>query len=71
MLNRTPLDIESDHLGVGDLDSLGIGPCIDLAEDLPAGLGRCGGDQFDHRQTAGQPAILILAFDCLICGFRL
>lgn len=56
------LDIESGHLGIGELDALRISPGVKLGVELQTGLGRCGGYQFDHRQTAGQrPAPPILS----------
>ena len=54
-------DIESIHFCVADLDSLGIGACINLAAHLQAGFCcRCG-DQFGDSEAAGQR----LAAPCL------
>ena len=55
-----PLDIEYGHLRIADLDPLGIAPCTEFAAHRQAGLRCRGGDQLDHRRTAGQrPATLI------------
>ena len=47
------LDIEGRHLRVTDLDPLWVVTCIKLASHRQAGLGRGGGNQFDHGFPAG------------------
>src|SRR5271167_5113831 len=48
------LYIEAGHLVVADFNALRIEPDIELTAHFQAGLCRRGGDQFHHRQTAGQ-----------------
>ena len=40
-------DVERGHLGVADLDALLVGPRVERALDLQAGLGRRRGNQLD------------------------
>ena len=47
-------DIEGRHLGIADLDALGIGCRVEFAGDGEAGVSRSRSDQFDDRQVAGQ-----------------
>ena len=56
-------DIEGRHLGIADLDALGIGRSVKFAGDGEAGVSRGRSDHFDDRQVAGQgscPPVLIL-----------
>src|SRR4051794_1264982 len=46
--------IEGRHLGIADLDALGIGCRVEFAGDGEAGVSRSRSDQFDDRQVAGQ-----------------
>src|SRR6202158_4173520 len=48
------LDVQRSHLGVGDLDTLGIAVLIQLALHRQAGFGRRSGNQVDHRQAADE-----------------
>src|SRR3954463_14117174 len=50
------LDVEGDHLRLGDLDALGIGVGVEFAGDGEAGRRGRGGDQLDHGQATGQRA---------------
>src|SRR5712691_6349328 len=40
-------DVQSSHLGVADLDALGIAVGIDVASDGQTVVGRCRGEQLD------------------------
>ena len=51
-MERVAANVELRHLGVADLDDLLVGPGIERAFDLEAGLGRGRGDQLDHGSPA-------------------
>ena len=53
-LECVSLDIECHHLRVTDLDTLWVVARIELASHRQTGPGRGGGNQLDHRFTAGQ-----------------
>ena len=53
-MESVTLDVEGGHLRVGDLDTLGVDARIEFAPYCQAGPCRCGGDQFNHRLSAGQ-----------------
>jgi hypothetical protein len=53
-MERVARDVESFHLGVGDLDALLAGVCIECALDAQSGRGCCRRDQFDDRQYVGE-----------------
>src|SRR3954462_14625122 len=48
------LEIEAGHRLVWHLDPLGVGLGVEFAADAQPRLGAGVGDQFDHRQSAGQ-----------------
>ena len=55
------LDVESQHLGIADLDALRVVACIKLASYRQTCLGRRGRDQFNHGFPADQgcaPSVL-------------
>src|SRR3954469_6796301 len=56
-MERVALDGELGHLGIRDLDALGIAAGVDLAADGQAGLGGRGADQLndDPMLTSGLP----------------
>src|SRR5208283_3250482 len=47
-------DVEACHFLLAHFDPFWVSPRVELAPYRQAGLGRGGGDEFDHRQTAGQ-----------------
>jgi hypothetical protein len=47
-------DIEGCHLGIADLDALGIGRGVEFAGNGEAGVSRGRGEQLDNPQAAGQ-----------------
>src|SRR5271167_1881435 len=53
-MERITLDIDAGHLVVADLDPLGVTAAVELASHDQTGLGGRGGDEFHHRQPAGQ-----------------
>lgn len=48
------LDIECDHLGIADLDTLRIAPRVEFAAHREALVGRLCADQFDDRHPIAQ-----------------
>src|SRR3954469_6627167 len=53
-MERVALDGELGHLGIRDLDALGIAAGVDLAADGQAGLGGRGADQLNDNLMADQ-----------------
>jgi hypothetical protein len=53
-VKRVTLDGERGHLGIGDLDALGIAVRIQLAAHRQASLRRRGADQLDNDLMADQ-----------------
>ena len=47
-------DVDGVHLGIGDLDALGIAVGVDVAGDGEAGIGRGGADQLDDDLMADE-----------------
>jgi hypothetical protein len=48
------LDVEGYHVGIGDLDTFFVGPRIEFALHLQAGLGFGRADQFEDDLTRDQ-----------------
>jgi hypothetical protein len=48
------LNVESSHLGVGDLDALIIGIFVEMTGDGEPGISGSAGDQLDNDQVADQ-----------------
>ena len=46
------LDVESGHLGIADLDALGIAVGVDITSDGEPGIGGGGGDQLNDDLVA-------------------
>src|SRR3954452_23218975 len=65
-------DLEGRHLGIADLDALGIGCRVEFAGDGEAGVSRSRSDQFDDRQVAGQgscpPVLRNVGKEAARCG---
>jgi hypothetical protein len=53
-MERIALDIDACHLVVADLDLLGVNATVEFASHDQTGLGGRRGDQFHHRERAGQ-----------------
>jgi hypothetical protein len=57
-------DVDGVHLGIGDLDALGIAVGVDVAGDGEAGIGRGGADQLDDDLMADErlaaPVLMLL-----------
>jgi hypothetical protein len=53
------LDVEAGHLGIVDLIPFGQGSRAEFKTHLEAGLGRGGGDQFDHSRPVSSLLIAI------------
>ena len=51
-MERVAFDVEELHLGLLDPDARLVGALVDGTVDLEAGLGGCGPDQLDDRQSA-------------------
>ena len=55
-MERVTGDVESQHLGVTDLDAFLVGAVIEQAFDLETGRGGRGADQLDDRNAIGERA---------------
>ena len=53
-MERIAGDGKLGHLGLADLLAFLVGPLVERALDLEAGVGRGGPDQFDDRHAARQ-----------------
>jgi len=53
-MERIAGDVEGGHLGVADLDALGVGVFVEFAANRETGFCRGRRDQFDDRRSAGQ-----------------
>ena len=51
---RFAFDVEACHFLLTHFDPFWVSPRVELAPYRQAGLGRGGGDEFDHRQATGQ-----------------
>jgi len=53
-VERVAFNVDGVHLGIGDLDALGIAVGVDVAGDGEAGVGRGGADQLDDDLMADE-----------------
>lgn len=53
-VERVVFDVQRFHLGIGDLDTLGVAADVNVASDCEAGIGRGGGDQLNDDLVADQ-----------------
>src|SRR3954453_3540138 len=53
-MERVAFDVDGVHVGIGNLDTLGITAGVDVASDGEASIGRGGADQLDDDLMADE-----------------